>query len=186
MVNFELSAAVHYARLCPLRRAAKAVKSDANNYREHPPMAQNPNRPISPHLQVYKWGPHMAISIFHRATGFVLATAGMMTLLWWLASIAGGQESYATFQKYVVSAGADATQWEMVGNWFFRLLALGVTFSFFQHLFSGLRHLLMDIGAGYELGTSRNSALFAFIASLTATGVVALFAVSRFLGVFNG
>jgi succinate dehydrogenase / fumarate reductase, cytochrome b subunit len=146
-------------------------------------MAQNPNRPISPHLQVYRWGPHMAVSIFHRATGFVLATAGMLTLLWWLASIAGGPESYATFQQYVVAAGEEATQWQTVSNWFFRLVALAVLFSFFQHFFSGIRHLLMDLGAGYELTTSRTWAIAVFIASLTATAFVAMFAISRFLGI---
>jgi succinate dehydrogenase / fumarate reductase cytochrome b subunit len=146
-------------------------------------MAQNPNRPISPHLQVYKWGPHMAVSIFHRATGFVLATAGMLTLLWWLASIASGPESYATFQAYVVTAGEEATQWQSVSNWFFRLVALAVLFSFFQHFFSGIRHLLMDLGAGYELTTSRTWSIAVFIASLTATAVAAMFAISRFLGI---
>jgi succinate dehydrogenase / fumarate reductase, cytochrome b subunit len=146
-------------------------------------MAQNANRPLSPHLGIYKWGPSMAVSIFHRATGFVLATAGVLTLLWWLSSIAGGTESYATFQAYVVSAGDGATQWQTISNWFFRLLALAVTFSFFQHLFSGIRHLLMDLGAGYELGASRTGAIAVFIASITATGVIALLAASRAIGV---
>ncbi len=146
-------------------------------------MGQNPNRPLSPHLQIYRWSPQMAISIFHRATGFVLATAGMMTLLWWLSAIGGGAESYATFQKYVVSAGEAATAWQCVANWFFRLLLLGVTFSFFQHLFSGLRHLVMDMGAGYELTTNRNWTYAAFIAAFFATALVALFVASRFLGV---
>lgn len=146
-------------------------------------MGQNPNRPLSPHLQIYRWSPQMAISIFHRATGFVLATAGMMTLLWWLSAIGGGSESYATFQKYVVSAGDEATTWQCVANWFFRLLALGVTYSFFQHLFSGLRHLVMDMGAGYELTTNRNWAWAAFVAAFFATALVALFVASRFLGV---
>ena len=118
-------------------------------------MGQETNRPLSPHLQIYRWSPQMAISIFHRATGFVLATAGMMTLLWWLSAIGGGAESYATFQKYVVSVGEEATALQTAVNWFFRLLALGVTYSFFQHLFSGLRHLVMDMGAGYELTTNR-------------------------------
>jgi succinate dehydrogenase / fumarate reductase, cytochrome b subunit len=146
-------------------------------------MGQNPNRPLSPHLQIYRWSPQMAISIFHRATGFVLATAGMLTLLWWLSAIGGGAESYATFQKYVVSAGKEATTWQAAANWFFRLLALGVTFSFFQHLFSGLRHLVMDMGAGYELTTNRNWAYAAFIAAIFATALAALFVASRFLGV---
>ena len=146
-------------------------------------MGQESGRPLSPHLQIYRWSPQMAISIFHRATGFVLATAGMVTLLWWLSAIGGGAESYATFQKYVVSAGDDATGLQTASNWFFRLLALGVTYSFFQHLFSGLRHLVLDMGAGYELTANRNWALAAFIAALFATALVALFVASRFLGI---
>ena len=146
-------------------------------------MGQESGRPLSPHLQIYRWSPQMAISIFHRATGFVLATAGMLTLLWWLSAIGGGAESYATFQKYVVSAGDDATGLQTAANWFFRLLAIGVTYSFFQHLFSGLRHLVLDMGAGYELTANRNWALAAFIAALFATALVALFVASRFIGI---
>jgi succinate dehydrogenase / fumarate reductase, cytochrome b subunit len=145
-------------------------------------MAQNPARPMSPHLQVYKWGPHMAISIFHRATGFVLATAGMLTLTWWLYAIASGPEAYATFQSYAVHAGEKATGWQTTANWFFRLVALAVTFSFFQHFFSGIRHLLMDMGAGYELSSNRTWSILVFIAAFTATGGVALFIASRYLG----
>lgn len=146
-------------------------------------MGQQTGRPLSPHLQIYRWSPQMAISIFHRATGFVLATAGMVTLLWWLSAIGGGAESYATFQRYVVSAGADASSSQIAANWFFRLLALGVTYSFFQHLFSGLRHLVLDMGAGYELTANRNWALAAFIAAIFATALVALFVASRVLGI---
>lgn len=145
-------------------------------------MAQNPNRPMSPHLQIYRWSPQMAISIFHRATGFVLATAGMLTLLWWLSAIGGDAESYATFQKYAVSAGDDATTWQCAVNWFFRLLGLAVVYSFFQHLFSGLRHLVLDMGAGYELKTNRTWALAAFVAAFFATALVVLLVASRFLG----
>jgi succinate dehydrogenase / fumarate reductase cytochrome b subunit len=146
-------------------------------------MAKNPNRPLSPHLQVYRWSPQMAISIFHRATGFVLATAGMMTLLWWLSAIGGGAQSYATFQQYVVSAGVDGTAVQFASNWFFRLVGLAVTFSFFQHLASGLRHFVLDMGAGYELKTNRLWASVAFVAAFFATAMVALFVASRFLGV---
>ena len=146
-------------------------------------MGQNPNRPLSPHLQIYRWSPQMAISIFHRATGFVLATAGIMTLLWWLSAIGGGTESFATFQAYVVSAGNEATMWQATSNWFFRLLAIAVTYSFFQHLFSGIRHLVLDMGAGYGLTTNRNWSLAAFIAAIFATALMALFVASRLLGV---
>ena len=145
-------------------------------------MRQETNRPLSPHLQIYRWSPQMAISIFHRATGFVLATAGMMTLLWWLSAIGGGADSFATFQKYVVSAGDDASNLQTASNWFFRLIALGVTYSFFQHLFSGLRHLVLDMGAGYELNANRTWALVAFAAAIFATASVALFVASRVFG----
>ena len=146
-------------------------------------MAQKSTRPLSPHLQIYRWSPQMAISIFHRATGFVLATAGMVTLLWWLSAIGGGAESYAAFQKYVIAAGDDATGMEIACNWLFRLIALAVTFSFFQHLFSGLRHLVLDMGAGYELKTNRTWALVAFVAAFFATALVALVVASRVIGV---
>ena len=145
-------------------------------------MGQQKNRPLSPHLQIYRWSPQMAISIFHRATGFVLATAGMLTLLWWLSAIGGGAESYATFQKYVVAAGDSATGFQTAANWLFRLVALAVTFSFFQHLFSGLRHLVLDMGAGYELKTNRTWALAAFVAAFFATALVALVVASRTIG----
>jgi succinate dehydrogenase / fumarate reductase, cytochrome b subunit len=143
----------------------------------------NPNRPLSPHLLIYRWSPQMTISIFHRATGFILATAGLMTLLWWLSAIGGGAESYETFRTYVIAAGDDATTGQTISNWFFRLLALAVTFSFFQHLCSGLRHLVLDIGAGYDLKTNRTWALAAFGGAIFATALVALFVASRVLGV---
>jgi succinate dehydrogenase / fumarate reductase cytochrome b subunit len=146
-------------------------------------MGQKSTRPLSPHLQIYRWSPQMAISIFHRATGFVLATAGMLTLLWWLSAIGGGAESYALFQNYVVSAGENPTTFQIISNWFFRLVALAVTFSFFQHLFSGLRHFVLDMGAGYELKTNRTWALAAFVAAIFATALVALVVASRVIGV---
>lgn len=146
-------------------------------------MGQKSTRPLSPHLQIYRWSPQMAISIFHRATGFVLATAGMLTLLWWLSAIGGGAESYAVFKNYVVSAGENPTTFQIISNWFFRLVALAVTFSFFQHLFSGLRHFVLDMGAGYELKANRTWALAAFAAAIFATALVALVVASRVIGV---
>lgn len=145
-------------------------------------MQANPNRPLSPHLSVYRWGPHMAASIVHRATGFILATAGVMTLLWWLSAIASGAESYAVFQKFVFGTGDGATTFSIAFNWFFKLLGVVLLLSFFQHLFSGIRHLLMDLGAGFDLSTSRNSAWIVFIGSISATALVVLMVFSRGLG----
>jgi succinate dehydrogenase / fumarate reductase cytochrome b subunit len=125
----------------------------------------------------------MAVSIFHRATGFILATAGVLTLMWWLSAIAGGADSYAVFQKFVLGVGEGATIFSIASNWFFRILGVVVLLSFFQHLFSGIRHLLMDLGAGFDLTTSRNSAWIVFIGSVTATALVVLILFARQLGV---
>jgi succinate dehydrogenase / fumarate reductase, cytochrome b subunit len=138
-------------------------------------MAQNKARPMSPHVWHYRWGAHMMASIIHRVSGFIIATAGMLALLWWLSAIAGGEESYKTFQTWVVYAGEKATSTKVTVNWLFRLVGLFVVWSFFQHFFSGLRHLVMDMGAGYELNTNKNWSILVFIASFTATGALALY-----------
>jgi succinate dehydrogenase / fumarate reductase, cytochrome b subunit len=67
-------------------------------------------------------------------------------------------------------------------GWFLRAKRR-VAGSFFQHLFSGLRHLVMDMGAGYELNANRNWAIIVFIASITATGLLALYVAWKALGV---
>jgi succinate dehydrogenase / fumarate reductase, cytochrome b subunit len=146
-------------------------------------MSANTNRPLSPHLGIYRRSPAMMVSIIHRVTGFIMAIAGMMTLLWWLASIAGGPESYAIFQSYAIAGGEKATTVQMLSNWFFRLLMLAVVYSFFQHLFSGLRHLVMDMGAGFELNTNRTWTLLVFIAAFLATACVALLVAWRYSGI---
>ena len=58
-------------------------------------MARNPGRPLSPHLTIWKWGPHMLVSILHRATGVANAIGGGILLIWWLLALAGGEASYA-------------------------------------------------------------------------------------------
>jgi succinate dehydrogenase / fumarate reductase, cytochrome b subunit len=146
-------------------------------------MAQKQIRPLSPHVWHYRWGVHMMASIMHRISGFILATAGMFALLWWLSAIASGEESYAAFQTWVVYAGDKATTGQVVVNWLFRLLGLVVAWSFFQHFFSGLRHLIMDIGAGYELDTNRTWSIAVFIASMTATGLLALYIAWKATGI---
>jgi succinate dehydrogenase / fumarate reductase cytochrome b subunit len=100
------------------------------------------NRPLSPHLQIWKWGPHMLVSILHRVTGDGMAFAGLGVLLWWLGALAGGPASYATFQ------------WAMTTPIGYIVL-VGISWAFFSHMSSGLRHVVMDAGAGYELNTNK-------------------------------
>jgi succinate dehydrogenase / fumarate reductase cytochrome b subunit len=59
--------------------------------------ARPQSRPLSPHLSIWKWGPHMLVSILHRICGVVLATVGTVMFVWWLAALAGGADSYASF-----------------------------------------------------------------------------------------
>jgi succinate dehydrogenase / fumarate reductase, cytochrome b subunit len=146
-------------------------------------MTQNQTRPISPHLMQYRWGVHMMASIVHRATGFILATAGMLTLVWWLSAISGGAESYATFQRYAIAAGDGATGWQVASNWFFRLAGFAIVYAFFQHFYFGLRHLVMDMGAGFELATNRMWSQLVFVAALLSAIAAALLVAMRFTGV---
>ncbi len=107
-------------------------------------------RPISPHLQVYKWGPHMLVSILHRVSGDALAIGGTLLLLGWLGALAGGADSYAAFLK-LVWHDPDAGLFHQITNVIGKLVVVGLSWAFFQHLFSGIRHLILDTGAGYEL-----------------------------------
>lgn len=98
------------------------------------------NRPISPHLQVYKL-PHTAIlSILHRATGVALA-AGSLVIVYWLSALVAGPEAYA-----------NAT--DFLGSWFGKLILFGWTAALFYHLCNGARHLLWDMGYGFDLPTT--------------------------------
>lgn len=115
-------------------------------------------RPLSPHLSIWKWRVHMATSIFHRVTGNALAFGGIILFVWWLAAAATSAEAYDMFLA-VASSPVGWVVWT------------GLSWAFFQHLASGLRHLLMDTGWGYALGLSKSTATRTFVSStlLTAT-----------------
>lgn len=115
-------------------------------------MAATKNRPIAPHMQVWRWGPAMLVSILHRVTGDGLALVGLGVLIWWLASLAGGPGAYETF---VTHASA----------WYGKVVLVGLTWAFFNHMASGIRHFVLDIGAGYEL---KNNAAWSIATPLLA------------------
>lgn len=95
------------------------------------------NRPLSPHLQVYRPQITSVLSILHRITGVVLAL-GIIPLVYWFAALAGGPAAYE--EAYgVLSSG------------FVQLLLLGWVLAFSYHLLNGIRHLLWDAGWGFEL-----------------------------------
>jgi succinate dehydrogenase / fumarate reductase, cytochrome b subunit len=87
-------------------------------------------RPLSPHLQIYRWTLTMALSIVHRATGIALYF-GTLLLAWWLISAASGPTAYSNVQAFTSSF-------------------LGYTWALMHHLLSGLRHLVWDLGYGFK------------------------------------
>jgi succinate dehydrogenase / fumarate reductase cytochrome b subunit len=131
-------------------------------------MAHQSNRPLSPHLQIWRWGPAMLVSILHRVSGSALAFGGTLLLLWWLVAAAGGPESYASFIDCMMAD--DGNKWQLGGFNLIPLFVLvGLSWSFFQHLGSGLRHFVLDIGAGYELQTNRMWSIAVIVGALLAT-----------------
>lgn len=114
------------------------------------------NRPIAPHLQIWRWGPHMAISILHRITGDGMALVGLPIMVWWLAALAIGGETYAHF---------DAAAASVVG----RIVLFGLSWAYFSHLASGIRHFVLDIGAGYELAVNKTWSVLAPLIGILLT-----------------
>jgi succinate dehydrogenase / fumarate reductase, cytochrome b subunit len=112
-------------------------------------------RPLSPHLQVYRWQYTMALSILHRATGCALSF-GLLLFVYWLVALAAGERAYA-----------DALS--VFGHPLMKLVLGGLSFAFFYHLMNGVRHLTWDTGHGLERKSARRSGWIAFIGSLLLT-----------------
>jgi len=104
----------------------------------------------------------MLVSILHRVTGDGMALVGLAVLVWWLGALASGPEAYGFFQ-------------EVAGSLIGQVVLIGLSWAFFTHLMSGLRHFVLDIGAGYELDTNRMWSIAApVIAILLTAGFWAL------------
>lgn len=120
-------------------------------------MAQT-GRPLSPHLQVYKWQVQMLTSILHRATGIILAV-GSLIIVWGLAALAAGEEAFATFTACASSP---------LGT----IVLIGWTLAFFYHLANGIRHLVQDTGKGYAITSFVRSSWVSIIAAIVLTVLV--------------
>jgi succinate dehydrogenase / fumarate reductase cytochrome b subunit len=101
----------------------------------------------------------MVVSILHRATGVALSFAGLGILAWWLFALSSGPEAYSTFTKAATHP---------LGL----VVLIGISWSFFQHLLSGIRHLVMDSGAALELGVNKTFAILTIIGSVLLTAVL--------------
>ena len=113
------------------------------------------NRPLSPHLDVYRWQWTMLLSITHRATGVILAVGALM-LVCWLAAVANGPQAFDAVQAFLSS-------------WFGRLVLFGWTWALLYHLGNGLRHLFWDAGVGLELPAAQASGYVVLIGSIILT-----------------
>lgn len=126
-------------------------------------------RPISPHLQVYKPQLTSMLSILHRATGAFLAL-GTPFLVYWLVALAAGPQSYFEAQA-------------LAGHWLGQLLLAGWTFGLMYHLCNGIRHLFWDIGQGFELETLYRTGWTVLIVALALTAAIWFAALSSMGGV---
>ncbi|KKC33447.1 succinate dehydrogenase, cytochrome b556 subunit [Devosia psychrophila] len=116
------------------------------------------SRPLSPHLQVYRWTITMTMSILHRATG-IANYFGTVLLVAWLAAAAWGQQPLNLVN-------------DIYGSWFGQLVLFGFTWSLIHHMLGGLRHFVWDFIIGMEAGQREMLAWANVIASVVLTLVV--------------
>ena len=109
----------------------------------------------------------MLVSILHRVTGAGLAILGLAVLTWWLLATSGTAEDHTLFT-------------DVFGQWFGKVVLIGLTWAFFQHLLSGMRHLAMDSGENFELQGNKASAIATIIGSLLLTAAIWAYALGAF------
>jgi len=116
------------------------------------------SRPLSPHLQIYRWTITMAMSIVHRATG-IANYAGMALLVLWLGAAAWGQEPLNLVN-------------DIYGSWFGQLVLFGFTWSLIHHMLGGIRHFIWDFIIGMEPGQREMLAWANLVLSIVLTLLV--------------
>jgi succinate dehydrogenase / fumarate reductase cytochrome b subunit len=115
-----------------------------------------PDRPLSPHLQIYRWQLTAVLSILHRATGIALSVGALYLTVWVITAAATSPRSYLLFQSFNMS---------ILG----RIVLGGWLFSAYYHLCNGIRHLFWDAGYGFELKDAYRSGWIVVGVSLVAT-----------------
>jgi len=115
----------------------------------------NYDRPLSPHISIYRWPITMALSILHRITGIGLSV-GFIVLVAWLFDAASGPDAYAVFTSVMDTV-------------FGKLLLVAWSFAFFYHLSNGARHLVWDTGRGLEKSQANLSSWLVLVATVVLT-----------------
>jgi len=123
-------------------------------------------RPLSPFVSVWRWHITMAASIAHRVTGVALYAAALIAAAWAI-SLASGPDAYAAFKAVMASP---------IGL----VVMFGLTVSFFYHLANGVRHLVWDMGRGFDIKTANASAVLVIAFALAAS--IAIWVIAAMTG----
>ena len=117
-------------------------------------MTDNQN-PISPHLQIYRWHISSLLSITHRIAG-VINLLALILMFFWLFAFSLGENNYELFLL-------------AINSFFGKFILIGFTWSMSFHIFSGIRHLVWDMGYGFEIKTANISGILVVLFSLVTT-----------------
>ena len=123
---------------------------------------ENKNNPLSPHLQIYRWHISSLLSITHRISG-VINLLALILIFFWLIILSSGESNYELFLL-------------IINNFFGKFILVSFTWSMSFHLLSGIRHLVWDMGYGFEIKAANISGIFVIIFSLAMTIIFWLFA----------
>ena len=117
--------------------------------------------PLSPHLQIYRWHISSLLSITHRISG-VINFLALILIFFWLIFLSLGENNYQSFLL-------------IINSFFGKFILIGFTWSMSFHLLSGVRHLIWDLGYGFEIKTANISGIIVIISSLVLTIIFWLF-----------
>ena len=120
------------------------------------------NNPLSPHLQIYRWHISSLLSITHRISG-VINLLALILIFFWLIVLSFGESNYELFLL-------------IINSFFGKFILIGFTWSMSFHILSGIRHLVWDLGYGFEIKTANISGIIVIICSLVLTIIFWLFA----------
>ena len=120
------------------------------------------NNPLSPHLQIYRWHISSLLSITHRIAG-VINLLALILIFFWLVVLSLGESNYELFLS-------------IINSFFGKSILIGFTWSMSFHLLSGIRHLVWDLGYGFEIKTANISGIIVIISSLALTILFWIFA----------
>ena len=124
-------------------------------------MTANQN-PLSPHLQIYRWHISSLLSITHRISG-VINLLALILIFFWLLFLSFGESNYELLLL-------------IINSFFGKFILIGFTWSMSFHLLSGIRHLIWDLGYGFEIKTANISGIIVIVFSLALTILFWLFA----------